>query len=203
MLELIVVIVILGILSLLAIPSFKAVIGKAKQSTITQLAASIGREVDVLASFDSDAPNGSSGPDNKPYLTQMTDSDDFPSNSFVRSSSPPSWTYTPPSWSYTVGRTSIAGVYACLTLGTTYGERSVAVDGACAGFATSEVFTLVATDDSLTTTQGQSSTLNVLMGDTVNGNQVGPDDIVAGSVTAAAIDPADRLSQNDRGRAAE
>ena len=209
LLELIVVIVILGILALLAIPTFNAVIGKSKQQTITSMANAIGRETDMLASFDSGAANGYSGPNNTTYVSQAADNGDFPSNSFVRSSSPPSWTYTPPSWSYTVGRTSMAGVHACLTLGTTYGERSVAVDGACAGYVAPTTTTtttappatpvLYASDDDVTTTTANPVSFQVLGGDTVDGVQVTASQIVVGSVQMAAIAPENGSIVNNTG----
>ena len=56
-LELIVVIVILGILALLAIPTFNAVIGRAKDSNVKTAAASFDRNLRALAAFDEAAPN--------------------------------------------------------------------------------------------------------------------------------------------------
>jgi prepilin-type N-terminal cleavage/methylation domain-containing protein len=59
LLELIVVIVILGILALLAIPTFNAVINRAKDSNVENAARSLGREVAALAAFDNVAPTTS------------------------------------------------------------------------------------------------------------------------------------------------
>ena len=57
MLELIVVIVILGILALLAIPTFNAVIGRAKDSNVQSAATSYERNLRALAGFDEAKPN--------------------------------------------------------------------------------------------------------------------------------------------------
>ena len=57
LLELIVVIVILGILAALAIPTFNAIIGRAKDSNVKTAAASFDRNVRALAAFDEASPN--------------------------------------------------------------------------------------------------------------------------------------------------
>jgi prepilin-type N-terminal cleavage/methylation domain-containing protein len=55
LLELIVVIVILGILAAIAIPTFEAVIGKSKTQSASTTAAAIGDDASALAAFDNPA----------------------------------------------------------------------------------------------------------------------------------------------------
>jgi prepilin-type N-terminal cleavage/methylation domain-containing protein len=52
LLELIVVIVILGVLALIAIPTYNAVIGKSNKSAAARTGESIGRDVVALSSFN-------------------------------------------------------------------------------------------------------------------------------------------------------
>lgn len=115
LLELIVVIVILGILAALAIPTFSAVIQKARQSNVDNTAAALGREVAALAAFDNAAPNSNSSYGN-------TAIGDLPSG------------YTAV-WDPSPNRIEVTntadGVSACLTLGTQPGHPGSVASGTC------------------------------------------------------------------------
>jgi prepilin-type N-terminal cleavage/methylation domain-containing protein len=74
LLELIVVIVILGVLALIAIPTFQSVITKSKESAAKRSAESIGRNAVALAAFDqvTDVNTATVDGSDDPAMTYLT-----------------------------------------------------------------------------------------------------------------------------------
>ena len=119
MLELIVVIVILGILALLAIPTFNAVIGRAKESNVKAAAASFDRTGRALSGFDQDPPNTKSHVDEA-----------------VGEATTSGVTAAPVQRGAAVGfyedvTITQDGAVVCLTLGTVSGAKGTINDGTC------------------------------------------------------------------------
>ena len=138
LLELIVVIVILGILAALAIPTFNAVIDRAKDSNVKSAAASFDRNVRALAVFDQAAPNR--GAD------VITAAGELSHVSMLATAGDGSGGANPDG--NTVGGTSDTinvtvthvqftqdNATVCLTLGTSPGAPGTVVGGGCTGFA--------------------------------------------------------------------
>ena len=135
MLELIVVIVILGILALLAIPTFNAVIGRAKDSNVQAAATSYERNLRALAGFDEAAPNR--GTDVITVAGELEGVTMLATNGFDNTGANPDGN--------TVGVTAGTikavvlhvqftqdGSVVCLTLGTASGVAGTVADNACA-----------------------------------------------------------------------
>ena len=137
-LELIVVIVILGILALLAIPTFNAVIGRAKDSNVQSAAASFDRNVRALAAFDEAAPNR--GEDVITAAGELFDvSMRATAGSGPAGASPAGNTVG--ATATTINATVVLVQFTqddstvCLTLGTTSGVAGTVISGGCTGFA--------------------------------------------------------------------
>ena len=136
-LELIVVIVILGILALLAIPTFNAVIGRAKDSNVHSAAASFDRNVRALAAFDQAAPNR--GADVITAARELFDvSMRATAGSGPAGASPAGNTVGSDTSTInaTVARVQFTqdDATVCLTLGTASGAPGTVVAGGCTGF---------------------------------------------------------------------
>ena len=137
-LELIVVIVILGILALLAIPTFNAVIGRAKDSNVKSAAVSFDRNLRALAAFDEAAPNR--GEDVITAAGELFDvSMRATAGSGTAGASPAGNIVgeTATTINATVVRVQFTqdDSTVCLALGTTSGVAGTVVAGGCAGFA--------------------------------------------------------------------
>ena len=136
-LELIVVLVILGILALLAIPTFDAVIGRAKDANVQSSAASFDRNVRALAAFDEAAPNR--GDDVIPAAGELFDVSMRATAGAGSAGASPAGN-TVGSDTTTINATvshvqfTQDDATVCLTLGTTSGVASTAVGDGCAGF---------------------------------------------------------------------
>lgn len=135
LLELIVVIVILGILAAIAIPTFAAVIAKSKLATLKETAQSTANNMVALAAFSGVAPKvyAESGP------VRTTDAD-YSGRTAVETGLtevPAGYTYTPGSTSdntFTLHRTATPAEKVCIKLpATTNGAATFVKEGNCAG----------------------------------------------------------------------
>jgi len=113
LLELIVVIVILGVLALLAIPTFSSVLSKSHYATLTATGQALGRDAAALAAFDREAPADD-------VNAQTTAISELPSAE-VTASNPADGQVTLTQGAYSV----------CVTFGTTLDSEGSVTTGPC------------------------------------------------------------------------
>ena len=123
LIELIVVLVILAILAAIAVPTYQAVITKAKESSAQSDAQAFAHEVDSLAAFDNKAPNTTNGATPNLYTYVNAAQSDINGTS----TAPPAVgsTANQVTWSDANGCSSV------ITLGTASGLPSLAAAGTC------------------------------------------------------------------------